>query len=65
MRIRGFGQASDAQSQAEALLREAHRLLSQNKPNAAVPEFRALIALDPSNMDGRGNLGGLLFSHSQ
>lgn len=32
--IRGFGQASDAQCQVETLLREAHRLLGENKPDA-------------------------------
>jgi Tfp pilus assembly protein PilF len=63
--IRGFGQASDAQSQVEALLGEAHRLLSENKPDAAIPEFRAIIALDPSNIDALGNLGVLLFFHGQ
>jgi Tfp pilus assembly protein PilF len=53
--------ASDAQQQADAHLREAHRLLSENKPDAAIPEFRAAIALNPSDMDSRGNLGVLLF----
>ena len=65
MRVRGFGQASDAQSQAKALLCEARRLLSENEPDAAVPELRAIIALDPSNMDASGDLGVLLFSHGQ
>jgi tetratricopeptide (TPR) repeat protein len=63
--IRGVGQASDAPSQAEALLREALRLLSENQPDAAIPEFRAIIALDPSNVDALGNLGVLLFFHGQ
>jgi Tfp pilus assembly protein PilF len=63
--IRGFGQNSDAQTQVEAHLREAHRLLSENKPDAAIPEFRAIIALDPSNIDALGNLGVLLFFHGQ
>ena len=52
---------SDAQQQADAHLRQAHLLLSQNKPDAAVPEFRAVLALDPSNIDAHGNLGVLLF----
>jgi len=63
--IRGFGQNSDAQSPVEAHLREAHRLLSENKPDAAIPEFRAIIGLDPSNIDALGNLGVLLFFHGQ
>jgi Tfp pilus assembly protein PilF len=54
-------QVSDAQQTEDAHLREAHRLLSENKPAAAIPEFRAVVALDPSNIDARGNLGVLLF----
>jgi tetratricopeptide (TPR) repeat protein len=61
--VRGFGQSPDAQ--AEAHLREAHRLLSENKPDAAIPEFRAILALDPSNIDALGNLGVLLFFQGQ
>ncbi|MBB6143587.1 tetratricopeptide (TPR) repeat protein [Silvibacterium bohemicum] len=53
--------APDAQQQVETHLREAHRLLSENKPAAAIPEFKAVIALDPSNIDAHGNLGVLLF----
>ncbi len=53
--------ASDAQQQAGAHLRQAHLLLSENKPDAAIPEFRAVVVLDPSNIDARGNLGVLLF----
>jgi tetratricopeptide (TPR) repeat protein len=52
---------SDAQQQSTAHLREAHRLLSENKPASAIPEFRAVVALDPSNIDAHGNLGVLLF----
>ena len=52
---------SDAQQQSAAHLREAHRLLSENKPDAAIPEFRTVVALDPSNTDAHGNLGVLLF----
>ena len=52
---------SDPQQQSVAHLREAHRLLSENKPDAAIPEFRSALALDPSNIDARGNLGVLLF----
>jgi tetratricopeptide (TPR) repeat protein len=53
--------ASDSQQQVEVHLREAHRLLSENRPDAAIPEFRAVVALDPSNTDAHGNLGVLLF----
>jgi Tfp pilus assembly protein PilF len=53
--------SDDAQRQADAHLRAAHRWLSENKPDAAIPELRAVVALDPSNIDARGNLGVLLF----
>jgi tetratricopeptide (TPR) repeat protein len=52
---------SDTQQQVEVHLQEAHRLLSENKPEAAIPEFQKILALDPSNLDARGNLGVLLF----
>jgi tetratricopeptide (TPR) repeat protein len=52
---------SDAQQQSAAHLREAHRLLSENKPDAAITELRAVVVLDPSNADAHGNLGVLLF----
>jgi tetratricopeptide (TPR) repeat protein len=51
----------DTQQQIQAHLSAAHQLLSENKPEAAIPEFRAVVALDPSNIDARGNLGVLLF----
>jgi hypothetical protein len=37
--IPGFGQSSDAQTQAKVHLHKAHYLLSENKPNAAIPEI--------------------------
>jgi tetratricopeptide (TPR) repeat protein len=53
--------AGTSQQQAEEHLQEAHRLLGENKPEAAIPELRATVALDPSNIDARANLGVLLF----
>lgn len=52
---------SDKQQEIEVHLREAHRLLSENKPQAAIPEFQAVVTLDPANVDARGNLGVLQF----
>jgi Tfp pilus assembly protein PilF len=52
---------NDAPQQAAIHLREAHRLLSENKPEAAIPELKAAVALDPSSIDARANLGVLLF----
>jgi len=39
----------------------AHQLLSEKKPELAVKEFAAVVALDPHNLDAQANLGVLLF----
>ncbi len=58
---RGVCQSASVADQIQAHLSEAHRLLSENKPAAAIPEFKAVVALDPQNVDARANLGVLLF----
>ncbi|SRR6266496_28410 len=40
---------------------QARQFLSANQPDQAIPEFRAIISLDPNNVDAHGNLGVLLF----
>ena len=49
------------QQQIESHLRKAAEYLKENKPDLAVPEFRAILALDPTNVDAHGNLGAVLF----
>src|ERR1700685_1436072 len=49
------------QQQIEAHNRQAAEYLHENKPDLAVPEFRAIVAIDPNNVDARGNLGAVLF----
>lgn len=39
----------------------AQQYLREKKPDLAVPELRAVLALDPNNAEARGNLGVLLF----
>jgi predicted Zn-dependent protease len=57
-----FSQSSPSrQQQIESHARQAAEDLKENKPDLAVPEFRAIVALDPSNVDARGNLGVVLF----
>ncbi len=41
--------------------RKLQQYLQEKKPDLAIPELQALIALDPTNVDARGNLGVLLF----
>jgi tetratricopeptide (TPR) repeat protein len=40
---------------------QAQEFLKEGRPDLAIPEFRAIVALDPNNVDARGNLGVLLF----
>lgn len=60
--MRGAVQADAGAIQTH--LRLAHTLLAERKPDAAIPEFRAVLAAAPDNADAVGNLGVLLyFSH--
>jgi tetratricopeptide (TPR) repeat protein len=47
--------------QIESHNRQAAEYLKQNRPDLAVPEFQAILALDPNNVDAHGNLGTVLF----
>jgi cytochrome c-type biogenesis protein CcmH/NrfG len=50
------------QSQQIALhAQRAQQFLRLNQPDKAIPELRAITALDPSNVDALGNLGVLLY----
>jgi tetratricopeptide (TPR) repeat protein len=52
---------STVQDQTQAHARQAAEYLKQNKPALAIPEFQAIVAVDPTNVDARANLGVLLF----
>lgn len=39
----------------------AQEFLHQQRPDLAIPEFQKVLALDPQNVDARGNLGVLLY----
>jgi tetratricopeptide (TPR) repeat protein len=49
------------QQQIESHSRKAAEYLKENRPDLAAPEFKAIVALDPNNVDARGNLGVVLF----
>lgn len=49
------------QQQVQEHTRKAQEYLRENRPDLAVPEFKAIVALEPNNADARGNLGVLLF----
>jgi cytochrome c-type biogenesis protein CcmH/NrfG len=60
--LAGFSQSiPNRQQQIESHARKAAEFLKENKPDLAVPEFRAIVALNPSNVDALANLGVLLF----
>ncbi|HEY2468676.1 MAG TPA: tetratricopeptide repeat protein [Terracidiphilus sp.] len=51
----------DKSQQVAAHLQKAQEYLHQNRPDLAIPEFQAVVALDPDNVETQGNLGVLLF----
>ncbi|MGH9353977.1 MAG: tetratricopeptide repeat protein [Terriglobia bacterium] len=53
--------APNRQQQLESHARQAQEYLSEHKLDLAASEFSAIVALDPNNVDARGNLGVLLF----
>lgn len=53
--------ATGKKSQAAAHMRAAQQYLQQQQPELAIPELQKVVALDPQNVDARGNLGVLLF----
>jgi tetratricopeptide (TPR) repeat protein len=52
---------ADRQQQIASHARQAQDYLKENKLDLAASEFGAIVALDPNNVDARGNLGVLLF----
>src|SRR6266404_1678479 len=60
--IPSFSQTEPShQQQLEQHKRKALEYLKENKPELAIPELRAIVALDPKDVDALGNLGVLLF----
>jgi tetratricopeptide (TPR) repeat protein len=60
--LTSFSQSNPShQQQIESHSHKAAEYLKQSRSDLAVPEFRAIIALDPNNVDAHGNLGAVLF----
>ncbi|MBV8834634.1 MAG: tetratricopeptide repeat protein [Acidobacteriaceae bacterium] len=55
---------SSKQQQLQTHSRQAQEYLKRNRPDLAAQEFSAIVALDPDNIEARGNLGVLLFFQS-
>src|SRR3984893_14677402 len=57
-----FPQSSaQLEPQIESHSRQAQEFLKTNRPDLAVREYSAILALDSNNVDARGNLGVVLF----
>lgn len=57
-----FSQTPDStQQQIAAHAQKAQAFLQAKKPDLAIPEFQAIVALDPQNVDALANLGVLQF----
>jgi tetratricopeptide (TPR) repeat protein len=52
---------ADRQQKIEVLNRKAQAFLHDQKPELAIPEFQAIVGLDPRNVEAQANLGVLLF----
>jgi tetratricopeptide (TPR) repeat protein len=65
--VSSAGQARSSQTapskaqQAREHIRAAQQYLQQQRPDLAIPELQKAVALEPQNVDARGNLGVLLF----
>ena len=58
----GFPQAAPpAPDQIASHSRLAQQHLNDHRPDLAIPELEAVVALDPKNLDAQANLGVLLF----
>ena len=53
--------AGDTQQQIAEHNHKIQQYLEEKRPDLAIPELQAMVALDPNNADARGNLGVLLF----
>ena len=56
-----FAQPQPGREQIELHNRKASEYLRANKPDLAASEFRAILAIDPNNVEAHGNLGAVLF----
>ena len=56
-----FAQPASSSQQIQLHSQQAQEFLRVNRPDLAIGEFRAVLALDPANVPAQGNLGTLLY----
>ncbi|HTU33617.1 MAG TPA: tetratricopeptide repeat protein [Candidatus Acidoferrum sp.] len=54
-------QSASTQQQVVSHAQKAAEYLREKRPDLAAPEFKAIVELEPDNVDARANLGVLLF----
>ena len=52
---------ADLQESLADHVQKAHAYLDEKRPDLAIPELRAAVAIDPTNVETQGNLGVLLY----
>jgi tetratricopeptide (TPR) repeat protein len=57
--------SAQQQDQIDYHSRQAQQDLQNSRPDLAIAEFRAVLAIDPGNLDARGNLGVLEYFQGQ
>lgn len=55
----------ETQQQIQSHSRQAQQYLQNRRPDLAIGEFKAILAVDPDNLDARGNLGVLEYFQGQ
>lgn len=58
-------QTSQNSAEIKEHLRKAQDYLQRKQPAQAIPEFAAVVAIDPNNLDAQANLGVLLYFTGQ
>ncbi|HTV08450.1 MAG TPA: tetratricopeptide repeat protein [Candidatus Aquilonibacter sp.] len=58
-------QSGEDSAQIQEHLRKANQYLQHKQPALAIPEFAAVVAADPKNLDAQANLGVLLYFTGQ
>jgi tetratricopeptide (TPR) repeat protein len=56
-----LSQSTTRQEQIQSNMRQAQGYLRTNRPDLAIGEFKAILALDPNNVTALGDLGTLLY----